>query len=91
MKPLAENSVRFACKVITRAKKTGWGTPSADRVTVRLNATPVGGKANIALRKFIADAFETSLSAVQIEQGTNSRLKLIRVDNPGKVPANVPS
>ena len=89
MKPLSQDSVRFTCKVITRSKTTRWGTPRAGHAVVRLNAAPIDGKANAALRKFLAQSFATTLSEVHIEHGQSSRIKLIRVDHPGRVPAEI--
>lgn len=89
MKPLAQGSVRFTCKVITRAKTTCWDTPRAGHAVVRLNAAPTDGKANAALRKFLAKSFATTFSEVHIEHGQSSRIKLIRVDHPGRVPAEI--
>ncbi len=86
---MAEDSVRFTCKVITRAKKMGWGEPRAGHAVVRLSAAPIAGKANTALKKFLAKSFATSPSSVHIEHGANNRIKLIRVDRPGRVPSQI--
>lgn len=86
---MAEDSVRFTGKVITRAKKTGWGEPRTGHAVVRLSATPIAGKANTALKKFLANSFALSPSSVHIEHGANSRIKLIRVDRPGRVPSQI--
>ena len=40
--------------------------PSGDYYRIRLKAPPVEGKANQALRRFIADAFDVTLSQVEI-------------------------
>ena len=89
MKLPVQDSVRFTCKVITRAKKTAWDVPRNGHAIVRLTAAPVAGKANAALRKFLAKSFDTSASSVQIERGETTRMKLIRVDRPGRVPTEI--
>ncbi len=89
MKPLAQHSVRFTCKVITRSKTTRWGTPRAGHAVVRLNTALIDGKANAALRKFLAKSFATTPSEVHIEQKESSPMKLIRMDHPGRVLAEI--
>ncbi|MCL2298503.1 MAG: DUF167 domain-containing protein [Proteobacteria bacterium] len=53
---------------------------------VRLAAPPVEGKANQALRRFLAEAFGVGLRAVTLEHGQNSRHKIVRVAAPTKWP-----
>ncbi len=89
MKPSVQDSVRFTCKVITRAKKTAWDVPRDGHAVVRLKAAPIDGKANTALRIFLAKSFDTSRSSVHIERGRTTRMKLIRVDRPGRVPTEI--
>lgn len=46
---------------------------------IRLNAPPVEGKANQALRKYLADLLDLSLSAVTLLRGDTSRTKTVHL------------
>lgn len=50
-----------------------------DALRLRLKAPPVEGKANQALRAFLAEQLGVPIDAVEIVSGHTSRLKLIRV------------
>lgn len=63
--------------------------PSGDYYRVRLKAPPVEGKANQALRRFIADAFEVTLSQVEILGGEQARYKRLRIQSPRQLPLPV--
>jgi uncharacterized protein len=54
---------------------------------VRISATPVDGKANAHLVKFMAKAFGVSKSQVHVEGGQNGRQKRLRIDAPSQLPA----
>ena len=60
--------------------------PSGDYYRVRLKAPPVEGKANQALRRFIADAFDVTLSQVEILSGEQARYKRLRIQRPRSLP-----
>jgi len=79
-------TVRFACRVIARAKSTGWGEPRAGMLTVRLAAPPVDGKANDLLRQFLGQEFATAPSHVHIERGAHARIKSVRIEAAGRIP-----
>jgi uncharacterized protein (TIGR00251 family) len=49
---------------------------------LRLAAPPVDGKANAALRAFLADAFGVPLRQVTLLRGETSRDKAVRVEAP---------
>jgi uncharacterized protein (TIGR00251 family) len=53
-----------------------------DALKIRLAAPPVEGKANLALRRFLAEAFDVPLRNVRIVRGEASRDKVVRVDAP---------
>lgn len=59
----------------------GWeDDPQAGRVLrVRIAAPPVEGKANTALRDFLAKSLGVSKSAVVLEKGGSSRFKTFSV------------
>lgn len=46
---------------------------------VRITAPPVEGKANAAVREFLAETLGLSKSAVVLERGSSSRLKLFTI------------
>ena len=52
------------------------------RLKIRVAAPPIGGKANEALRGFIADAFAVPLRHVELTAGDASRMKTLRVHSP---------
>ncbi len=89
--PIRDRSspIRFACRVIPRAKRTCWGERRAGLPTVRLAAPPVDGKANAALQRFLGSEFATAPRHVHIERGANSRTKTVRIDNAGRIPPQV--
>ena len=63
--------------------------PSGDYYRVRLKAPPVEGKANQALRRFVADAFDVTLSQVEILSGEQARYKRLRIRSPQTLPLPV--
>ena len=63
--------------------------PSGEYYRVRLKAPPVEGKANQALRRFIADAFDVTLSQVEILSGEQARYKRLRIRHPRTLPLPV--
>jgi uncharacterized protein (TIGR00251 family) len=83
------DSIRFTCRVIPRAKRTSWGARRAGLPTIRLAAPPVDGKANAALIRFLGAEFATAPSHVHIERGANGRTKTLRIDNARRIPAQV--
>ncbi len=52
------------------------------RLKVRLTAPPVEGKANTALRKFLAKAFGVANQQVTLETGDSHRDKRLRIHAP---------
>ncbi|MBK8739800.1 MAG: YggU family protein [Betaproteobacteria bacterium] len=64
------------------ASRTGPAGIHGDRLKIRLAAPPVEGKANAALRLFIADAFAVPQRSVELTAGELSRQKTLRVSAP---------
>ncbi|MDH2918924.1 MAG: DUF167 domain-containing protein [Sideroxydans sp.] len=52
-----------------------------DALKLKLAAPPVEGKANEALRRFIAEQFQVGLRDVTLKQGTQSRYKVVLISN----------
>lgn len=48
---------------------------------IRIKAPPVDGKANVAIAEFLAEILGTAKSAVSLESGQTSRLKVFRIKN----------
>ena len=53
--------------------------PHGDALRVRVAGTPVDGKANAELVRFLADHLGLPASAVEITRGHASRTKVVRV------------
>lgn len=60
----------------------GWDVDADGRpiLKVRVRARPVEGEANVALLKLLAKALGVARSAVSLDRGRQSRLKMIRVE-----------
>jgi uncharacterized protein (TIGR00251 family) len=54
-------------------------------IKIKLRAPAVKGKANTALRRFLAKKLRVPQRAIVLEQGEKSRDKVIRIDGLGKV------
>ncbi|MBK1716218.1 DUF167 domain-containing protein [Thiocystis violacea] len=63
--------------------------PGGDYYRVRLQAPPVDGKGNQALRRFIADAFGVAPTRVEILGGEQARYKRLRIRSPQKLPIDI--
>lgn len=72
----------------SRSEICGWeDDPRAGRVLrVRIAAPPVEGKANAALRDFLAKSLGLSKSAVELEKGDGARLKTFCVPDDTRLP-----
>jgi uncharacterized protein (TIGR00251 family) len=72
------------------AKRTGiagmHGTGADQRLKIRVAAPAVDGKANAALRAFLAEVFGVALRDVEIVRGETGRSKIVRVAAPSRRP-----
>jgi uncharacterized protein (TIGR00251 family) len=59
------------------------------RLHIRIKAPPVDGRANKYLLAWLADQFGVGRRDVILEQGHESRLKRIRIQEPTRVPKPV--
>lgn len=75
----AEYGVTFAVRVVPRARKNEVVGVQAGALKVRLTSPPVGGAANEALVKFLAEGLGVRRSQVEIVRGRTSRRKVIKV------------
>ena len=67
----------LAVRVVPRASREEILESSDGTVRVRVSAPALAGRANKALRKFLADQAEVSKSSVKIAAGEKSREKTI--------------
>ena len=73
-------TARLVVRVIPRAKKSEFGGMRGEAVVVRLQAPPVEGAANEALRKFLAAELGVRPGDVAIVSGERSRDKVVRIE-----------
>ena len=80
------DSVVLSLHVQPGAKRSGVDGTHGDALRVRLAASPVDGKANGELRRYLADAFGVPLAAVTLVRGETSRRKTVRIAMPVRRP-----
>ncbi|MDH4121299.1 MAG: DUF167 domain-containing protein [Deltaproteobacteria bacterium] len=67
-------------RVSPGASRSGWaGLHGPDALRLKVQAPAVDGKANEAVREFVADYFGAALGRVALTQGQTSRLKTVAV------------
>ena len=66
-------------KVQPGAKSDALAGVQGGALKIKLNAPAIEGRANEALRIFLAECFQTSKSRVEILHGQTGRLKQVRV------------
>jgi len=71
-------TIRF--HVIPNAKIDKVIGEHGDAIKIKLRAPAVEGKANTALRKFLAEKLSIPQRAIVLEHGQKSRDKVIRID-----------
>ncbi len=72
--------VMLTIKVVPKASKTeAAGTMSDGTRKIRVAAVPENGKANEALRRFLADEYGVPLQRVEIVSGLTSTRKTVRL------------
>jgi TIGR00251 family protein len=81
-----DHEVRLTLYIQPGAKKTEVCGEHNGALKIRLAAPPVDGKANIALRRFLADVFSVPLSRVRLERGELARQKIVVVQMPVQIP-----
>jgi len=84
------DDLELTVKVQPRARRDELVGPEQDHYRVRIKAPPVDGKANLALRRFIADSFGVAPSRVTLTSGATSRLKRLLILEPKRLPIPVP-
>lgn len=61
------------------AKRSEVSGLHGEALKIRLAAPPIEGRANDALRRFLADSFGVPLRNIELEKGAQSRHKTVRV------------
>jgi len=59
------------------------------RLKIRISAPPVDGKANEHLRRYLAEIFGVSRSAVTLLSGQTGRNKRVSISSPGVLPSPI--
>ena len=76
----SSESVVLRLHVQPAAKRTEVAGVHGDAIKIRLAAPATEGKANLALRRFLADAFGVPLRNVVLVRGETSRDKMVKID-----------
>jgi len=71
--------VRF--HVVPNAKQDKVAGELAGAIKIKLRAPAVEGKANAALRRFLAERLRLAEREIVLEQGEKSRKKVVRIDH----------
>lgn len=72
--------VELSLRIVPRASKDGVAGVMGDALKIRLRAPPVEGKANEALREFLAGRLGVPVRAVSLVAGETGRRKRVRVE-----------
>lgn len=75
----SRGAVRLALHVQPGAKRNAIVGVHGDALKVAISAPPVDGKANEAIRTFVAEALGVSASAVSVVAGASSRRKVLAI------------
>lgn len=75
----SEGGLSFLVRVQPRASRNAIDGEWQGALRIRLNVPPVEGRANEALRRFLADHLNVPVGAVKIASGQRSRLKRVEV------------
>ncbi|MFN3228491.1 MAG: DUF167 family protein [Asticcacaulis sp.] len=80
-------SLKLSVRLTPKASKDaveGWAEDEQGRpyLKVRVRAAPIEGAANAALEALLAKTLGLAKSAVQVDKGTTSRLKQVRIHAP---------
>ena len=74
------------CRIKPRSSRTDWGTVDENEAVLRLTAPPVDGKANAALKKYLAKAFGTAASRIEILKGETRARKILCIRQAKQIP-----
>jgi len=74
------------CHLQPAAKTNAFAGLHGERLKIRLTAPPLEGRANAALTDFLANAFAVNKTAIELESGSQSRQKRVRIKSPQYLP-----
>ena len=80
------DDLEISVRVQPRAPRDAFFEPQGGYYRVRIQAPPVDGKANAALRRFLAEAFGVPQSQVEFLSGEQSQHKRLRIRAPRRLP-----
>ena len=80
-----DSTLMLQVRVQPRARKSEWNGLKEGLIQLRLNALPVENQANEECVRFLAEAFQTSVSRVKIVRGHKARLKSVVIEKPDRV------
>ena len=76
-------------RIQPRAARDEFAGPQGDCFKAGITASPVAGKANAHLIRFLAKSFGVTQHQVRLQTGGNSRIKGLRIQAPKKCPRPV--
>lgn len=71
---------RIRIYVQPNARRSAWAGVHGDALKLALDAPPVDGRANEALRRFLSEFTHRPLSCITIHRGQKSRVKTVQID-----------
>lgn len=74
-----EDGVTLTLRVVPRASRTEVAGEIDGALRIRVQAPPIEGKANTAVRRFLADKLGVSASRATVVRGRTGRTKLVHV------------
>lgn len=84
-----DQDLLLSCHLQPKASKDAFAGIHGERLKIRIQAAPIGGKANDALIKFLSGQFDVAKADVAIESGKGSRQKLVCIKRPGTIPKSL--
>lgn len=79
------NGIKFSICVVPKSSKNLLSVMEDGIIKLKINASPIEGKANEACVKYIADILGIAKSKVKIISGFKSKTKLIEIDGDSEV------
>ncbi|MDP6435347.1 MAG: DUF167 domain-containing protein [Arenicellales bacterium] len=79
----------LALRVSPRASQTAFTEVRESVLGIRIKASPVDGKVNRALTRFLANSFGTPKHQITLIRGETGRTKLVSIDQPTTLPESL--
>ena len=73
-------AAKLLCHVVPNAKQDMIAGQYGSAIKIKLRAPAVEGKANAALRRFLAEKLQIAVRDILLEHGEKSRNKIVRID-----------